>query len=72
MIEFQLRLGTINLLSVYHDNWCGYFIVGSPESCSCKPEFELVEVTDSNAEAIAEKVVRDERRAEAVRRSRRN
>lgn len=69
---FELEPGTMNLLSIYHDDWCGYFITSSPASCNCVPDVELTEVTDDNIEQVAEKVVRDEKRSQQLKLSRRN
>ncbi len=68
----ELQPGTLNLLTVAHDDWCGYFVTGSPESCNCVPDVEMVTVTDTNADAVAQKTCADEKRSQQLKRARRN
>jgi len=61
--------GKFKIVTVMHDDWC---LIWVSASCNCRPAFEFTTVTDKNIDAIAAKVEAGERRAQALRRSRRN
>ena len=61
-----------HIVTVLHDDECGYFLRLKPDDCTCSPELRLTQVTDQNIEGVSRKVASDNRRSRRLMRSRRN
>lgn len=65
------QLTGLNILTVMHDDWC--LLPLEQGRCTCNPEFGgIVQVTDDNAEAVANQISKDNERTAQLRRASRN
>jgi len=72
MRPLAIKPGSLNLITLHHDDACNFFIDRDPAACNCNPEITVEEVTESNAESVGRRIARDNRRTRRMMQARRN